>query len=337
MSENEAPSPVAAPPAELPADVPAAAPTPPPPPPAPPPAHHGFLFFAALIALACAGVAIFHHLRGPALTQTELSARIKKAITDTSNSEVVYEDVLGEGPAHWDSHPRYPGKSVNCIIWITQVLSEAYGQSLADKTPVMDALRYYGSQPAFALRKHYVTHWMALEPAPLERLDLGTCAAPLREKVSIDFDHFRSSHGFSCPLYRTDLREFDFPYYGPDDFLKCAPKLAPGFYVFFGVASERYDEMYGKESGRMGLVHGMFLEVTEKGEPLVYHASTAAHRVKSEPLSEYVARMRISLHKGYVLEKLDPAWDWTKPEPLAGAQSILKCESDLIAKGAHRQ
>src|SRR5690242_469821 len=76
------------------------------------------LLTAALIA----GIALnIRHFRGGPLTREALNKRLAQAIEQTKDSEVVYEDILGEGDAHWDPHPRYPQGTVNCIIWITQV------------------------------------------------------------------------------------------------------------------------------------------------------------------------------------------------------------------------
>jgi hypothetical protein len=93
----------------------------------------------------------------------------------------------------------------------------------------------------------------------------------------------------------------------------------------------------------MGLVHGLILEL--RGSPgsrsaedmTVHHASTSAKKVMSESWSDYVGKMRKSLHKGYVFYEADPSWDFTAsraetPEAVA----IQKCEQDLRSRGGRR-
>ena len=58
-----------------------------------------------------------------------LSARLASALEEHSAAVVVQDDVLGEGPDGWDSDPRYPKNSTNCITWVQQVISSAYADT----------------------------------------------------------------------------------------------------------------------------------------------------------------------------------------------------------------
>lgn len=275
------------------------------------------------------------------LTRAELNQRIARAIGATKNSKVVYQDVQGEGAGHWDAGPRYPRGTVNCIVWITQVIAEAFAQGRADKTPVLDRLRYFGGHVSFGTRKHYLAQSMALEPDPLKQLSLKGCASELVQPVALDYDRFIRANAYSCPLYRSESARFDVKYVDPDGLLSCATKLSPGIYVMFGVATDKYDEMYGKESGPLGLVHGMFLEVPSSATiktVKVHHASTAAKRVKVESLKDYVAKMRQSLHRGYAVYELDPTWDPDRVIPAdAETLKIQTCEQNLFQAGKSRR
>jgi hypothetical protein len=77
-------------------------------------------------------------------------------------------------------------------------------------------------------------------------------------------------------------------------------------------------------------------------EVRIFHASTAAKQVREERLTEYVKRMKKSLHKGYALYELDPKWDYQAPSTgltpavLAEQEKIQKCEAELFQKGEHR-
>lgn len=265
------------------------------------------------------------------LTRTELNNRIRAAIERTAHFKVAYDDVLGEGPDRWDSHPRYPKDTVNCIVWITHVLAEAYGRDLTDKTPVLDRLRYYEGTPAFGLRKHYNAHWVQVEPEPLRKHLPQACGPYLTEAVDLELEAFTKAQAYACPLYRMDQKRISYQYLSPSRLEDCAPQLDPGFYVVFGVATQTYTEQFGKKSGPMGLVHGMFLEVNLAGDAWIHHASTSAKKIKREKLEKYIKRMRKELHKGYTIYELSTEWN---PQSAARARSfeadqILACELNL--------
>lgn len=272
--------------------------------------------------------------RGRALTRTELNDRIRDAIAQTAHMKVVYEDVLGEGEGAWDAHPRMPSTEVNCIVWITHVLAQAYGRDAADKLSISDRLRYFEGTPAFGLRKHFNAHWAAVEPAPLRPYFPEACAPFLSESVDLDPARLAKNRGYSCPLYRMDLSRVTYEYTRPATLDVCAGHLQPGFYVLFGVETTAYAQKYGKASGPMGLVHGMFLEVGLAGEAWIHHASTAAGKIKREKLAGYLKRMAPDLHKGYTLYDLDPEWlaAETAPSLTPDAQRTLDCERALPDK-----
>lgn len=269
------------------------------------------------------------------LDRAELNDRIGWAIAATSDSKVVYKDVLGEGPGHWDPDPRYPSGEVNCIIWITEVISETYGWGFSDKTAIMDRLRYYGGQIGFGLRKHYLTHWLALEPEPLKRVDLSSCAKGASEKVRIDYGRFLTFHDYPCGLYGMDRASFDVEYVTSKELEVCLDSLPDGYYFMFGAATDEFVRKYGRSSGPIGLVHGVILKLERdsgtsgKVRTVIFHASTVAQKVMEERLDRYAERMK-SLHKGYAVYELDPEWDFTRlVKADSAAQSILRCEQGI--------
>ncbi|MBY0472279.1 DUF1460 domain-containing protein [bacterium] len=272
------------------------------------------------------------------MTKEELNRRMYRAIREHFNHKVVYEGILGEGQGAWDFAPRYPTDRVNCIIWLTLVLAEAYSNTAAEKIGILDRLRYFDDVVSFGTRKHFVDHWLKIDPAPLLEMGLDKYTRLLgRKKVKLDYGHFLKSHRYTCHLYKQEVDEFEIEYADPKGILEVAQKLPEGYYLFFGVATTKYLERYGKESGPMGLVHGMILELF--GEPggrsneqmFVYHASTSAGKVMHENLDKYVTRMTENLHAGYVLYDLNPEWDHSTPlQPSPEALEIQRCELNSL-------
>jgi len=234
-----------------------------------------------------------------------LSARLASALEEHSAAVVVQDDVLGEGPDGWDSDPRYPKNSTNCITWVQQVISSAYADTPSSRRRAMDALRYYGSTVSFGTRKHFVDRWIALEPGPLVPLLHAGCAPDEYHHVQLDLDRFAAARGYSCPLFEPSSDTVDFQYLSPRATTRCAASLPPGHYIVFPVASRMYLRIHN-ESGPMGQVHGAVLTV-EGGHATISHASVDRGYVETLPLSDYIASMQGG-HEGYTLYTLDPAW-----------------------------
>ena len=277
-----------------------------------------------------------------AMTQEELSRRMKEAIERTKLYKVVYEDVLGEGPGHWDADPRYPTDSVNCIIWFQLLLAETYGRTPEEKQAVMDRIRYFGGQPGFAFRKHYLDHWTAFDPGPLVNVSSAGC--PFRDAqpyhLELQPQHFLDSINFPCPLYHGDKTAVDLTLDTGVGLVQCGSGLAPGFYALFPVASDRYLAKYAGFSGPMAQVHFVLLEVPPLPAPgeskerdaakfRVWHASTGSGKVIETELGSYVLHMW-ELFRGYLVYKIDPAWDWRKVPPLdAEGKALAACEATV--------
>jgi hypothetical protein len=258
---------------------------------------------------------------------------------------VAYQDLLGEGPEGWHAAPRYPEQQVNCLIWLQLVLAEAYGNNSAERLAAMDCLRYYAGHPAFSLRKHYIDHWLAVDPAPLRPLSLQKWAPPLHHRSVIDPSVFLAYLQFPLPLYQMERRVFEFDYWDPSGILAAARALPSGCYVGFAVPNDAYLRRYGTRSGPMGLVHGFILQLSaprlwRKHRPLhhctLHHASTSRRCVVSEPLAGYLDEATV-IHGGYVLCGLDPDWN---PNTMrswdAEARSLWEREQRLIQGGVRR-
>ena len=112
--------------------------------------------------LVCASV-----FAEPADGAVEFNLRLEKAIAQSKdNIRIELQDMRGEGEGAWDSDPRVPTNTLNCMTWLQWVLALAY----MPETPqlALDAIRYYNSEPYFATRKHYIDRWLMLEPGPLQ-------------------------------------------------------------------------------------------------------------------------------------------------------------------------
>lgn len=281
-----------------------------------------------------------------ALTRARLDERFARAIRAHRGLRVVKEDVLGEGAGAWDPDPRYPVDAVNCLTWLQLLLCEVYAGG-GDRIAVMDRVRYYGGHVAYGTRKHFLDHWLALEPAPLRRIPVGHLPQCRRGAVELDFGHFKEFHRYPCRLYREDVTKIEYDYLTLDGMLEFVPVLRPGYYVAFAAAKARYLELFGKGSGPMGLVHSLVIHVGETAEggadagdhtagAEVFHASTLLGAVTRVGLAEYLESMW-SVFDGYALFDLDPSWDAAAPAAEDEAmRSIRRCESTLASDADHR-
>jgi hypothetical protein len=276
-----------------------------------------------------------------ALSRDETNERFSETIAATLDCVVVYEDILGEGPGAWDSNRRYPQKVVNCLVWLQLVISEIYGKGLADKTAIMDRIRYYGGHVGFSLRKHYLDQWMAFEPEPLVAVELPRDGVIARQ-ICLQPQILLEDRGYPCPLYKMSHTVFDFLYLTAQGLLDYVKVLPRGYYVMFAVASDRYIKRY-YGNGPMGLVHSIVLHLisaepgAEQGpSERVYHASIKAGRVLSTELGVYV-RHHEALYLGYVIYELDPAWNFLRPIALdVEMESLLNCEANIKRKRTHQ-
>jgi hypothetical protein len=282
-------------------------------------------------------------------SRAKIERRFGEALTRNLNVSVVYEDVLGEGPGHWDADPRYPKGKVNCITWLYLLLAETYGDTPKDRARVMDRIRYFDGHVGFGFRKHYTDQWMALDPGPLVRVDLSRCSEEKTHRVVLEPQKFTASIGYHCPLYRMDQRTFDVKHVNARGITKCASFLPPGYYIAFPLASNRYLEKYGTRSGPMGQVHAVVMNVPEMGgkttearDIKVYHASIMRGKVVETNLKDYTSDMG-ALFRGYAVYRLDPAWDWrAEPGMDKEAKAVVACESklkgsvgEIFAPGSH--
>ncbi len=277
------------------------------------------------------------------LSREVINQRFTELINSTSDVKVVYADVLGEGPDGWDPYPRYPQKTVNCLIWIQLLISEIYGKGLPDKTPIMDRVRYYGGHVGFSLRKHYIDQWMAFEPEPLRRVDLNGRGITERMLVQITPRVLVNHHRFPCPLYRMDHTSFTLEYTTREGLLRWAKSMRGGYYIMFSVASEAYLELYGKSSGPMGLVHPMVLKLDPmpQGAPerslhgaMIYQASISTQCVHADGLESFIERMK-ELYLGFAVYELDPHWDFHRPMPVNQEIQALLCSEAKIPGNRH--
>jgi hypothetical protein len=240
-----------------------------------------------------------------ALDPATLYARIQEAIETTTALQVDATDPLGEGAGGFDSDPRLPRDRIDCMTWLQWVLALAYADPDGDHLLWMDALRYYGGVVGFDTRKHYVDRWLWMEPGPLQPID---CPETLcqRESIQLDLSGVPAARQYPCGLWRSQVHEVWMEAIPQSQLEEVVGGLDAGFYVLFGLASERYLGLYGMHSGPMAQVHPALLRVDESGAHIT-HASTALERVAEVELSEWVHSNR-RLHRGSMIYALDPSW-----------------------------
>jgi hypothetical protein len=288
-----------------------------------------------------------HHVGNPALyqkteseNQVRIFTRLREFIKGSlGRYRIVYNDVLGEGDGHFDSDLRYNDVEMNCTTWLKAVLAKTYSASPEDFQNVHDAVSYYHNRIGFSTRMHYTDGWLYVNPGPLQQMDLNFCGDVLNKSVQLNYEKFKKSHGYSCPLYREDMDRFDILYVNHQDTLSCAEKLNEGVYFIFPLAADKYIAAFGQKSGMMGLVHGLILNIDKDDgnlAPIVYHASTSDKHVVRLPLAEYLQSKGASRHAGYTLWQLDPNW-LPQDYPLSESEEqnindLLKCEQNLVSK-----
>lgn len=254
----------------------------------------------------------------PGRARVSLYSRIAESIEATRGYEVIYEDMLGEGAGAWHSGPRYPTDKVNCMVWVLLVLAETYGrQGRQDARQLaMDCLRYYRGHVGFSMRKHYLEQWLALDPGPLRPVSLRELCAPEHYVSVLEPKVFLARRQFEMPLYRMEATVFDTEYVPAPGLRSSVESLPPGFYLMFGVPTRLCFEHFADRCGPLGLVHCVFLEVpgwglagspAPPGDCTVHHASIVCGAVVSERLGVYLEQSA-SIHQGYVVCELDPAW-----------------------------
>ncbi len=257
-----------------------------------------------MVLLACLGLlgGLFGSAGGEAVCSFQ--ARLRAALDLTQTMQVVYRDVLGEGPGHWDDDPLVPAQEVNCLTWIQIVLAHAYGGERGVEE-CLRTLRYYGGVISFGTRKHFIDLWTTLDPGPLKPLAGGACVPDRVFEVTLDPQGWLDHLGFPCPSFEA-ARRVRISAYSAEALQTCLDALAPGIYLSFPVANQRYLASFGQFTGPMIQVHGLFLERGENGT-LVHHASFAQRAVIRMGLPRFLLRFG-DVFQGYALYRLDENW-----------------------------
>jgi lysophospholipase L1-like esterase len=258
---------------------------------------------------------------GQDLSDFDSAGRLRAAIEEWQNIRVELSDPLGEGADSFDPDPRAHQDVADCMTWAQQVLADATGGTL-------DQIRYYGGNVDYATRKHYLDRWLAWDPWPLVKVELGDIAHETHD-VTIDLEKFRTVNGYRCDLYREGDVDFSVDYVPLPALEQVITDLPPDFYVLTGIATPNYIERFGARSGTMGQVHFLFLDagLDKQGNrapvaqlPL-HHASISAESVVADPLGQYL-KDTDGAFAGFVLWRVDPL---TAGEPLA-VPPMLPCE-----------
>lgn len=279
-------------------------------------------------------------------TGAMILARIRSFIATTASAPDRYKiyiyDMLGEGAGHFDSEPRYHATEMNCTTWLQMALAYGYADRSQEIPAVLDHLRYFYGVPGYGTRKHFTDNWLTLEPAPLKKVDLSSCG-PVKTKIlKPDYAFFKQNKKYSCALLEEKNPSVTIEYIEPQQLDGCARRLENGVYFVFPVSSDPYIARYGKESGPMGMVHGLIMDVRNvtSGEGgvkaiTVHHASITKKRVVSRGLNEYVLGKASSLFAGYTIWGLDLGWDYKAKteipaEDKTRIEESLRCEDGLV-------
>ncbi len=264
--------------------------------------------------------------------------RFAGILDESLSYKVRLHDMLGEGSAAWDSEPRVPSDTVNCMIWLQYVLAKAYARDGASLEQSMDAMRYYQGIVGFGTRKHLDDDWVAFDPGPLVSVRPQACGQPRIHRVKLNRQLEFSSMGYTCPVLPMLREDLEFEYYPYETMIECAPKVEPGHYVMFAVPTQLHLDKFEKISGPMGLVHALILQVRHyedlgKNIPNVFHAATSSRKILIEPPHSYFQRMGKNF-AGYALFRLKPDWRPEKPSVLpVEIAEMLRCEGSLPAGG----
>ena len=246
------------------------------------------------------------------------------------NQSVRYTDMLGEGENHFDEDPRTKWNDVNCTTWWQQIIAKGYAHTDREELRILDRIRYYDGVVGFGTRKHFLDRALDLDPVPLRNIDTQDyllCMPDQKKSVQLDIDRFAKNKAYSCPLYESKRVHSTFSYFSPNALLSCAPQLPSGIYVVFPVAMNRYIEIWGKESGPMGRVHGLILD-KEDSFAHIHHASVQEEKIQSMTLLEYVSSGAAGLFEGYQIYMLEPTFPAEK-HMSNHYQQITDCERKL--------
>ena len=245
---------------------------------------------------------------------------------------VRYRDDLGEGKGSFDFDPRMDWSKVNCTTWWQQLLAKSYAHNDREELETLDRIRYYDGVVGFSTRKHFLDRALLLDPQPfldIASMDIPACTTDVQRMVRLDLSLFSTRKGFSCPLYREEVDEISFQYFSPNALLQCVPHIPAGVYMIFPVASIRYNEIWGKESGPMGRVHGLFLD-KEGTYAQVFHASITKKKVVTTSLQKYVESLDAALFDGYQLYQISSTI--SPSQPFRAHEEAISCEQRMIKK-----
>ena len=259
----------------------------------------------------------------------DFSTRMGKAISQSQQDmRIELSDMLGEGESAWDSDPRYPTESLNCMTWLQWVLAMAYSPN--DLSVGLDSIRYYQSEPYFTTRKHYIDRWVMLEPGPLLSV-AETLEGHKRKTIQLDLSKLKSERQYTCELYAPFQSEVTFSYLSSEDFLNVYSTLKADWYVVFPVAKPAYYTVLYPSSGPMGQVHSMVLDLRVQ-TPKLWHASIDYGRVVHETPEQFAHRMR-DLIEGFTVYALNPNWTPQKQTTamLPSTAQSIECEKALHA------
>ncbi|MAA79466.1 MAG: hypothetical protein CL916_09420 [Deltaproteobacteria bacterium] len=246
------------------------------------------------------------------------------------DQKVRYDDMLGEGENFFDDDPRMNWNDVNCTTWWQHVIAKGYAKTDREEQLFLDRIRYYDGVIGFGTRKHFLDRALDLDPVPLRNIDTHNylmCMPDQKKSVDLTLNAFTKNKRFSCPLYKPERIRSTFSYFSPNALLSCAPHLPSGVYVIFPVAMNRYIEVWGKQSGPMGRVHGLIFD-KEDTYSQVYHASVLEKQIQSMTLLEYVSSGAAGLFEGYQIYMLEPVFPAIQKETIHHQQTV-DCERKM--------
>lgn len=266
-----------------------------------------------------------------------VTKRLRDFIYHSRDRYKIYlKDMLGEGQGHFDSDPRYLPTDMNCTTWIQSALAQSYALGGVYLPKLMNHLRYYYGEIGFSTRSHFLDRWIYLSPNPFRKISTSECTNTKTRTLKLDFNKFKKAKGYECPLFQEEQNEFTVEYMSQKEVFECAQNLEQGVYVLFPISSKAYMRKYGKHTGPMGLVHGLFLDIREgkKRTEHIFHASILSGNVEAESLKSYLFSKRGGYYDGFTIWELDPNWnplqDKPTPDQLKEIQALQACEKKLL-------
>ncbi len=271
-----------------------------------------------------------------AFAQDFNTLRVRKLLSEQQQIVVNYRNSLGEGLDGFDPLPRSNLSEVNCTTWWQQILAQGYAKDEGDFLRILDRIRYYEGRVSFGTRKHFLDTALILERTPFKKIEgvFGQiCETDKKLLLTLDHEKFKTHKKYFCSLIGEQTKKIEINYLSPQKSKECIQALSPGIYMIFPIAGNRYNKIWGKNSGPMGHVHGIILDIQTGRKATIYHASVSDKKVSNTSFDEYINSTNARLFLGYNIYNLEPVWGNDSSKKFEKIhKEILSCEKKLVGR-----